>query len=127
MGQHGMGDMTKNRALLIDFALKNDLVIGGALFQHKTIHKYTRTSPDGRMHNQIDRLFCSRKCQKSLLDVRSYKGADIQSDDSLMVPKIHLRLKATQKSNKPITHKPFNVEKLNDKGTTRTFQLQTFK
>ncbi|KAK2705695.1 hypothetical protein QYM36_015912 [Artemia franciscana] len=32
MGQHGIGDMNKNGALLVDFALNNNLVIGGVHF-----------------------------------------------------------------------------------------------
>jgi len=40
-----------------------------------------------------------------------------------MVAKIHLKLKATQKNNKPTTHKPFNFEKLNDKKSTGMVQL----
>ena len=124
MGQHGIGDMNENRALLVDYALNNDLFIGGTFFQHKTIHKYTWTSPDGRTCNQIDHLLFSRKWRKSLLDVRGYRGADIQSDHNLMVAKIHLKLKVTQKNNKPTTHKPLNVEKLNDKETARMFQLE---
>ncbi|KAK2723556.1 hypothetical protein QYM36_002035 [Artemia franciscana] len=31
MGKHGIGDMNENGALLVDFALNNDLVIGGIL------------------------------------------------------------------------------------------------
>ena len=117
MGQHGIGDMNKNGALLVNYALNNNLVIGGTLFQHKTIDKYIWTSPDGCMCNQIDHLLFSHKLQKSLLDVKRYRGADIQSDHRLMVAKNHLKLKETQKNNKLTTHKPFNVEKLNDKET----------
>ena len=58
------------------------------------------------------------------LDVRRYRGADIQSEHILRVAKIPLKLKVTHKTNKPTTHKPFKVEKLNDKGTTRMFQLE---
>ncbi|XP_065568745.1 uncharacterized protein LOC136032350 [Artemia franciscana] len=93
-GKHEIGDMNENRALLVDFALNNDLVIRGTLFQHKTIHKYTWTSPDGRMCNQIDHLIFSRKWRKSLIDVRGYRGTDIQSDHNLMVAKIHLKKSA---------------------------------
>ena len=114
MGQHGMGDMNENGALLVDFALNNDLVIGGTLFRHRTIHTYTWTSPDGHKHNHLDHPLFSRKWQKSLLDVRRYRGADIQSDHSLGVAKIPLKLKVTHKTNKPTTHKPFKVGKLND-------------
>ena len=65
MGQHGIGDMNENGAQLVDFALNNDLVIEGTLFQHKAIHKYTWTLPDGRTCNEIDHHLFSRKWRKS--------------------------------------------------------------
>jgi hypothetical protein len=33
--------------LLVDFAAANDLIVGGSLFAHVDIHKYSWTSPDG--------------------------------------------------------------------------------
>ena len=43
----GLGEVNENESLLVDFALKYDLVIGGTLFQHNNIHKYSWNSPDG--------------------------------------------------------------------------------
>ncbi|KAK2701614.1 hypothetical protein QYM36_019745 [Artemia franciscana] len=40
MGQHGMGDMNEN-ALLMDFTLNSNFVIGRTLFQYKTIYEHT--------------------------------------------------------------------------------------
>ncbi|KAK2712445.1 hypothetical protein QYM36_011212, partial [Artemia franciscana] len=37
----GMGEINENGTLLINYALSNDLIIGGSMFDHKTIHKYT--------------------------------------------------------------------------------------
>ena len=54
MGREGLGNRSENRDLLIDFCTQNELVIGGTLFEHKNIHKYTWTSPDGHPTNQID-------------------------------------------------------------------------
>ncbi|KAK2721724.1 hypothetical protein QYM36_003891 [Artemia franciscana] len=51
LGPHGLGQISENGALLVDFALSNDLVVGGTLFEHKNVHKYTRTSPDGSTRN----------------------------------------------------------------------------
>jgi hypothetical protein len=38
MGKHGEGECTENGERLIDLCEENALVIGGILFQHKTIH-----------------------------------------------------------------------------------------
>ncbi|XP_068250309.1 craniofacial development protein 2-like [Palaemon carinicauda] len=42
MGVEGLGEVTnENGAYLKSFCSVNNLVIGGTLFQHKIIHKYT--------------------------------------------------------------------------------------
>ncbi len=48
MGKHGCGIRSDNGQRLVDLCQENDLVIGGTLFPHKTIHKNTWISPDGR-------------------------------------------------------------------------------
>ena len=41
MGRHGTGERNENGEMFTDFCTFNDLVIGGTLFPHKTIHKTT--------------------------------------------------------------------------------------
>jgi hypothetical protein len=40
----------------VNFATSNNLVAKSTVFLHRSIHKCTWTSPDGRTHNQIDRI-----------------------------------------------------------------------
>ncbi|KAK2721821.1 hypothetical protein QYM36_003961 [Artemia franciscana] len=94
LGPHGLGQIKENGALLVDFALCNDLVVGGTLFEYKNVHKYTWTSPDGSMRNQIDHFLVARRWRTSLLDVRGYRGADAQSDHMLMIAHIQIKLRA---------------------------------
>ncbi|XP_076439125.1 uncharacterized protein LOC143277998 [Babylonia areolata] len=56
MGKHGVGEQNENGELFTDFCTFNDLVIGGTVFPHKTIHKTTWVSPDGKTENQIDHI-----------------------------------------------------------------------
>ena len=46
MGKHGVGNMNENGEMFCDFCATNDLVIGGTIFPHKTIHKLMWRSPD---------------------------------------------------------------------------------
>ena len=68
MGHHGLSTNNKNEALLVSFAMGNDLLIGGTLFRHKDIHNCTWTSPDGTVKNQIDLFLIRWRWRTSLKD-----------------------------------------------------------
>ncbi len=68
------------------------MVVGGTLFQHKNIHKYTWTTPNGQTRNMIDYIMINIKWVKSMQDCRNYRGADIFSDSELVISKIKLKL-----------------------------------
>jgi hypothetical protein len=72
------------------------------------IHKYTWTSPEGKTHNQIDHILIDRRRHSSVLDVRSFRAADCDTDHGLVVAKIRERLAV----NKQGLHK-FHVERFN--------------
>ena len=101
MGTHGLGVMNEIGSRLVEYCAENDMIIGGTLFQHKSIHKYTWTSPGGNTRNQIDHIMIYGKWTRSLLDVRSFRGADLGSDHELVVAKIQLKLAAQRKMKKP--------------------------
>ena len=52
----GVGERNDNGRRFADMCLENGLVIGGTIFQHKTMHKLSWISPDGRTNNQIDHI-----------------------------------------------------------------------
>jgi endonuclease/exonuclease/phosphatase family metal-dependent hydrolase len=62
------------------------------MFAHHIILKYTRTSPDGKTQNQIDHILTDRRRHSSIPDVRSFRGADCDSDHYLIVAKVRERL-----------------------------------
>jgi hypothetical protein len=49
------------------------------------IYIWHYTSPDGKTHNQIDHILIDRRRQSSILDVRSFRGADCDTDLYLVV------------------------------------------
>ena len=71
MGKHGTGTMTDNGSRLCDICGENYLVIGGTLFQHKTIYQLTWRSPDGRNESQIYHILVNGKWRRSLQDVKT--------------------------------------------------------
>ena len=82
IGRYGCGIMNSNGEMLVDFRSANNLVIGDTLFPHKTIHKLTCCSPNGRDKNQIDHLLINGKWRGSLREV--WRGADVASDHHLV-------------------------------------------
>jgi hypothetical protein len=87
-----------NGVRLVNFATSKNLRVKSTMFPHRSIHKYTWTSPDGKTHNQID--------HSNVLDVRSFRAADCDSDHYLVVAKFKERLAV----NKQRSHR-FHMER----------------
>jgi len=81
-----------NGVRLVNFATPKNLVVKSTMFLHRNIHKYTWTSPDGKTHNQIDHISIDRRWHSSVLDVRSFRGADCDTDHYLVIAKVRERL-----------------------------------
>ena len=45
----------------------------------------------GKAHCQIDHMLIDRTCHSSILDVRSYRGADCDTDHCLVVAEVRER------------------------------------
>ena len=68
------------------YHIKN-LVVKNRMFLHRNIHKYNWTSPGGKIHNQIDHILIDRRWHSSIQDVRSFRGADRDTDNYMVVAK----------------------------------------
>jgi hypothetical protein len=56
-----------NGVRVVNFATSKNLVVKSTMFPHRSIHKYTWTSPDGQTHNQIDHVLIGDGIQVYLL------------------------------------------------------------
>jgi hypothetical protein len=45
-------------------------------------------SPDGKTHNQIDHILVDRRRHSSVLDVKSFRATDCDTDHYLVVAKV---------------------------------------
>jgi endonuclease/exonuclease/phosphatase family metal-dependent hydrolase len=85
-------DSNDNGGRLINFATSKNLVDKSTMFPHRNVHKYTWTPPDGQTHNQLDHILIDRRRHSSILDVRSFRGADCDTDHYVIVAKFRERL-----------------------------------
>lgn len=128
IGKHSIHEQSNDNGLkLIYFAGSNNMVIGSTLFSHKRIHLATWKSNDGATTNQIDHVLISAKHLSSLIDVRTFRGANVDSDHHLVVARIRQRISvARQRLKKDLRNtsvKKYNLDKLRSEG----IQLQYAK
>jgi hypothetical protein len=103
-----------NGVRVVNFATSKNLIVKSTMFPHRNIHKYTCTSPDGNTHNQIDHILIDRRRHSSVLDVRSFRAADCDTDHYLVVAKIRERIAVNKQRSHKFHMERFNIKKLNE-------------
>ncbi|XP_055632884.1 uncharacterized protein LOC129773308 [Toxorhynchites rutilus septentrionalis] len=68
----------------INFAASRGLVIRSTFFPRKDIHNATWRSPDQHTTNQIDHILIEGRFFSNITNIRSLRGADIDSDHYLL-------------------------------------------
>jgi len=74
------------------------MVVASTLFNHKGIHKMTWRSPDGQTHNEIDHLLIDARHLSNVMDVRTFRGANTDSDHYLLISKIISQISNARKN-----------------------------
>ncbi|XP_043064095.1 uncharacterized protein LOC122320085 [Drosophila ficusphila] len=93
VGRFSLHETTSSNGLrLIGFAAAHNMVVRSTGFRHLDIHKATWLSPDRLTRNQIDHVVIDARHASSVLDVRSCRGPNIDSDHYLVAAKIRTRL-----------------------------------
>jgi hypothetical protein len=116
-------DSNDNGVRVVNFATSRYLV-KSTMFPHRNIHKYTWTSPDGKTHNQIDHVLIDRRWHSSVLDVRSFRGADCDTDHYLVVAKVRKRLSERKQAAQKTDVERFNIKRLSEREVRKEFQIE---
>jgi hypothetical protein len=98
---------------VVNFATSKNLTVKSRIFPHCSIHKYAWTSPVGETHNQIDHILVEKRKHLNVLDVRSFRAADCDSDHYLVVAKVRERLTVNKQRSQRFHMERFKFEKLN--------------
>jgi hypothetical protein len=84
------------------------------MFPHRNIHKYTWTSSDGKTQNKIYHILVYRRRHSNILDIRSYREADFDTDHYLVVAKIRERLAVNKQRSQRFHTERFALKTLNE-------------
>ena len=89
--RRGGGEWKRKR--LLQFCAENELVVGNTWFQHKDIHKFTWECRGKNQRFIIDYILVRKGMKRQLIDVKVLRGAEIGSDQYLVMMVIKLELK----------------------------------
>jgi hypothetical protein len=65
------------------------------------------------MHNQIDHISIDRRRHSNILDARSFRAEDCDTDYYLVVAKVRERLAVSKKTTQRVNMERLNLKKLN--------------
>ncbi|PNF33766.1 hypothetical protein B7P43_G10210 [Cryptotermes secundus] len=115
IGNESLHEISNDNAVrVVNFATSKSLTAKSTMFPRRNIHKFTWTSPDGKIHNQIDHILLDRRRHSSILDVRSFRAADCDTDHYLVVAKVKERLAVSKQTVHSVYMTRFNLKKLNE-------------
>jgi len=117
-------DNNDNGVRIVNFATSKNFVVKSTMFPHRNSHKYTWTSPDGKTHNQTDHILIDRRWHSSILDVRSFRGTDYDTDLYLVVAKVRERLAISKQAAQRFDEERFNLRKLNELEVRKQYQIE---
>jgi hypothetical protein len=103
-----------NGVRIVNFATSKNLTVKTTMFPHCNIRKYTWTYPYGKTHNQIERTLIQGQGHSSVLDVRSFKVADCDTDHYLVVAMVRERLAVNKQRLHGYHMERLNLKQLNE-------------
>jgi len=112
-----------NGVKIINFTTSKHLVVKSTMSSHRNIHTYTSKSPDGKTNNQSDHILILRRWHSSILDVRSFGGADCYTDHYFVVAKVRGRLAVSKQEAQKYDVERFNRRKLNELRVRKQYQI----
>jgi len=92
VGLYGLGETNEAGEQLEDFYLEHEFTLANTMFKPHPRHLYTWTSRDGNTRNQVDYISIAQRWKTSLMNCRTYPGADCDTDHQLLVATLKVRL-----------------------------------
>ena len=86
-GKYGIGVRNERGNRLVELCKGEELIITNTMYQHHVRNLYTWKSPGDIVRNQIDYIMINNRHTNSVLNVKTYPGADAGSDHNPVVMK----------------------------------------
>ena len=124
IGKFGLGGTNERGQKLLEFAKRHQLTAENTLFNHKISRRTTWHSPDGKVHNQIDFIFISKRFVTGVnrARTRTFNKPDIGSDHDLVMMTSEIKLKVNRKNSG--NRMFFDLEKLKDPVIAEQYQKE---
>jgi hypothetical protein len=100
-----------NGVTVVNFATSQNLIVKSTMFPHRNIYKFT---PDRKRHNQTDHILIDGRWHSNIHDVRSFRAADCDTNQCLVVAKVRERLTVSKQTMHRVHMERFNLKKLNE-------------
>jgi len=113
-----------NGVRIVNFAISKNLVAKAKMFPHRNLHTYIWTCPDMKTHNQIYHILIDRRWHTSIHDVRSFRGADSDTDHSLVVSKVKEWLTVSKEAQQKFDVKRFDIRKQSELKVRKEYQIK---
>lgn len=115
-GKHTLHETSNdNGQRLCNFAVKQNMIVSSTKHKHPLQHKVTWMSHDQKLRSQIDHVLINKRRQSSMRDVRTYRGANADTDHYMVSATIQQKIKILHKSKNK--QKRWNTNKLNNDET----------
>ncbi|XP_045466603.1 craniofacial development protein 2-like [Harmonia axyridis] len=102
VGEYGLGLRNDRGDRLQQFCQEKSMTIMNTWFRLPTRRLYTWKSPQDNLEhcvrNQVDYIMINRRFKNGIKGTKTYPGADVPSDHSLLAASFKLTLKAIKKS-----------------------------
>ncbi|XP_008184296.1 craniofacial development protein 2-like [Acyrthosiphon pisum] len=122
-GSYSLHENSNNNGVrLINFAIGKGMVISSTRLPKKDIYKHTWTSPGGRFNSQIDHVVIDKRHKSSITNVRSYRGADADTDHYLVISDFKVKLSARWSNAKPKGIEKIDVDRLKNEETRKRYE-----